>query len=72
MHTMRSGLDGIPTVRFGVGLRNYQSYGAVRCGFHTLEILRCGSVRFKENRNFTVRFGAFFRYRETYGAVRCG
>ena len=72
MHTVQCGLDGIPTVRFGAVLRNRESYGAVRCGFHILEMLRCGLVRFSEIVHATVRSGAVFRCREPYGAVQCG
>ena len=57
------------TVRFGAVLRNRESYGAVRCGFQILEILRCGSVLFAEIANATVRFGAVFTC-EPYGALR--
>ena len=69
-------------IRFGAVMRKRKSYGAVRCGFQILEILRCGSVLFSNIVNPTVRFGcilcpkvrfgAVFRDGKTHDAMRCG
>ena len=47
--TVRFGAVIYPTVWFGTVLKNKKSYGAVRCGFHRSEVLRCGSARFPLN-----------------------
>ena len=45
------------TVRFGPFFCFSKPYGAVRCGFHFIKIIRCGAVRFF---SFTVRCRLYF------------
>ena len=46
------------TVRFGAVFIFGVRYGALRCGFHFLKIIRCGAVRIF---SLTVRCGAVIR-----------
>ena len=67
MHTVRRGLGGIPTVRFGSVLGHQESRGAVRFPDSGNPTVRFGVVVFP-----TLQFGALLKNREGYGAVRRG
>ena len=54
---------------FGAVFALRESYGAMRYGFLSFKIMRCGAVPFF---SFTVRCLADDIPQESYGAVRCG
>ena len=59
-------------MRFGAVLGYCKSFGAVRCGFEKMKILRCGSPLNVHTHSVfsTVRFGGVLKNQESCGAVR--